>query len=177
MYIWTGIYMEDQLPGLKQKRDDVARLFAAPRPEHALPLHVSLKISFPVPDGEAAAVIGAIGDCLRGTSPFSLPVRGVEREEGIVWVRMGECPPLAALQTRLNDLLAERFAVPRHPYDLDFKFHATLFMDEDREKTAKAFALLKDAPLPSSLVARRFVVGTSPTGKPGSYAIVFDAAL
>lgn len=54
---------------------------------------------------------------------------------------------------------------------LDYKFHSTLFMDNDTEMIDKAYDLIRNEDLPSKLIANKFVIGTSESGKLGTYSV------
>ena len=66
-------------------------------------------------------------------------------------------------------MLSERFGIGLHEYDLDFLFHTTLFMDSDAEKVRRGYEAIKNIPLPSVLRANRFLIGSSPEGKLGTF--------
>ena len=103
--------------------------------------------------------------------PFKIDIKGIEKHENIMWIRMYSNDELEELATSLNMMLKEKYGIPLHEYDLDFIFHTTLFMDDDAEKINAAHHLLGDLVLPEILIANRFVIGTSNTGENGTYRI------
>ena len=65
----------------------------------------------------------------------------------------------------------EKYNIPLHEYDLDYKFHTTLFMDDDWEKVKQAYRKIRHMKLPARLTAERFVIGVSASGALGTYRI------
>ena len=138
---------------------------------YTLPMHISLKISFAVEQERSDEIVDRILSYLSATSPFDATVRGVERENTIAWIRYAESDDLKALSVGLNDMLLREYGIGLHPYDNDFKFHSTLFMDDDADKVVGALENMGTLPLPTTVRIHRFVVGTSPTGALGTYRV------
>ena len=57
MYIWLGIDLDSQLQQLKISRDNARKQLGMPVDNPNFPMHVSLKISFEVPNDVAPKVI------------------------------------------------------------------------------------------------------------------------
>ena len=171
MYIWTGIDVDDQLPGLRQRIGELEERLDISNSNLTLPVHISLKMSFPVEEENVPAVREALEVFLNSLPPFDIPVRGVEYHETIAWIRMRENETLNRIHDELNTLLQERFGVGLHEYDRDFLFHTTLFMDADAEKVRQGYEAIKNTPLPAVLRAERFLIGSSPAGELGTYQI------
>ena len=171
MIVWVGIDMDSQYGLVKEVTKAVEKEVGVDHSNFTLPMHVSLKISFNVEERDFQAVEDVITAIYDRTEPFEIAVKGIELHENICWIRMKENPRLNALSEELNYTLRDKFGVPLHEYDLDFKFHTTLFMDDDAEKVAKAYEKVKDIPVPDKLMARRFVIGTSESGDLGTYKI------
>ena len=51
------------------------------------------------------------------------------------------------------------------------KGSTTLFMDDDAEKTKKAYELIKSEPIPEKIYADGFLMGRSENGDLGTYKI------
>ena len=66
---------------------------------------------------------------------------------------------------------SKKYGVPLHEYDMDYKFHTTLFMDSDTDKMNAAYDAIKNEPVPKTLRADRFIIGTSPSGALGTYSV------
>lgn len=174
MHIWTGIDVDSQLPGLREGIRRIENEIGVVHSiaNNALPLHISLKMSFPMPDDRAEEVIDRLAAFYRGEAPLTAGLRGIKREQTIVWLRTRDSAALRGLHDRLLAMLGAAYGVTPHPYDLDYIFHVTLFMDDDQEKVARAYAAIKDAPVPQALRLDRFVIGASPTGALGTYRVM-----
>ncbi len=172
MYLWIGIDVEDDLEALKIKTRKIEREIGFAHSNFTLPLHISVKISFPIKEHLREAIIDDILAYYHTLSPFALTPTGIECEDTIVWVRYKQSAALDKIHDALNALLHDRYGVGLHEYDLDYKFHTTCFMDENVEKIQRAYALIKDEPLPASVMASRFVIGYSESGALGTYRIL-----
>ena len=80
-------------------------------------------------------------------------------------------PLLKALSEEVNGILNHKHSIPYHQYDLDFKFHTLLFLDQDNEKVKKAYMKVKDTRLSETLVVKRFADCISPIGKLGTLKV------
>ncbi len=136
-----------------------------------LPFHISLKKSFSVDDSRVDECVDRICEYLSGLGPFHVDTDGFELNQGIIWLRVKENERLKAIHTHLVELAKEDFGSEPHEFDLVFKYHATVFTDSE-DKLRLAFDEVKGFPLPSSLLARDFLVGTSETGLPGEYSVL-----
>ena len=76
MYIWTGIDVDSQLHGIGELAKRAMEEVGCVPQGVALPLHVSLKISFEVPDARVGKVIADIKEIYRGTGAFPMSVAG-----------------------------------------------------------------------------------------------------
>lgn len=170
MFIWIAMEMESQMPETKR---DVRKIASAlgreDLPCFSLPLHLSLKISFPVPDGEAGAVRSAVRGIFSGYAPFPVGILGAERRDGLIWLRAEPVPELVSLHETLDQVLSERFGVPQTVWDRNFLFHITLFQGLTGEEAAKALGDLGEAVLPVRAWAKTWLIGSSPDGAPGTF--------
>ena len=171
MYIWVGIDVDRQLQEIKQKGLMVEKEIGFALSNFNMPLHISLKISFEVPEGKYGSISHDILNLFKNTGAFDIPVKSIENEGCIAWIRMGECPKLKKLSIKLNNMLLEQYGIPLHEYDTDYKFHTTLFIEQNTEMVRRGYEALKDFPLPATLRAERFSIGVSTEGKPGTYKI------
>ena len=172
MYIWVGIDVDSQLREIEALSLKAREEIGCAPPDFTLPLHVSLKISFEVPDREAERAVCDIENIYRESDAFIMKVSGIEYCEVITWIAIERNRSLDALHDRLNTFLKGKYGVPLHEYDTDYKYHSTLFMDDDREKVRKVYEKIKDEPLPRELRADRFLIGRSKSGVPGTYEVV-----
>ena len=171
MFVWVGINVEEQLKETRKAVDGVFEKIDISNVTCQLPLHISLKISFNIENELFDSVLNDIVSIYQAQKPFKIDVKGIEKHENIMWIRMHSNKDLEALATALNVMLKEKYNVPLHVYDLDFIFHTTLFMDDDREKINIAHTILGDLNLPETLVANTFVIGKSETGENGTYRV------
>ena len=171
MHIWIGINVDDQLAEVRRMASAAEATVGTKHSCYTLPMHISLKISFPVDDARFDEIVDRILDYFGTAKPFDASVRGVECENTIAWIRYAESDALKALSVGLNDLLLREYGIGLHPYDNDFKFHTTLFMDDDAERVSSAVEKMGTLPLPTTVRVHRFVVGTSPTGALGPYRV------
>ena len=171
MYIWVGINVEEQLKEVRSAVDGVFEKIDISNVTCQLPLHISLKISFEIENSLFENVLNDIIAVYNEQEPFEIKVKGIEKHENIEWIRMYSNEKIEALATSLNMMLRDKYGISLHKYDLDFIFHTTLFMDDNVEKINAAHRLLGDVALPQSLIANTFVIGTSETGKNGTYRV------
>ena len=172
MFIWTGIDVDEQLAGIRDRVRQLEKEQGVTNSNLTLPFHISLKISFEMDEARAAEVVDTLETFYRKLRPFEIPVSGVEYHTTIAWIRMKENETLNRIHNGLNDLLAERFGVGQHEYDRDYLFHTTLCMDEDAALVRGFYKALKDEPLPAVLKAEHFLIGASPSGALGTYRVV-----
>ena len=171
MFVWVGINVEEQLKETRMAVDRVFERIDISNVTCQLPLHISLKISFEIKNELFDSVLNDIIDIYNAQKPFEIKVKGIEKHENIMWIRMYSNEDLEALATSLNVMLRDKYGVPLHEYDLDFIFHTTLFMDDDAEKINAAHNLLGNVCLPETLIANTFVIGKSETGENGTYMV------
>ena len=171
MFVWVGINIEEQLKETRRAVDGVFEKIDISNVTCQLPLHISLKISFNIENELFESVLNDIVSIYREQKPFEIEIKGIEKHENIMWIRMYSNEDLEAFATSLNIMLKEKYSIPLHEYDLDFIFHTTLFMDDDAEKINAAHTLLGNLALPKNLIANTFVIGTSETGKNGTYRV------
>lgn len=171
MYIWTGIDVEKQLLDVKEKAIDIDRALAFKNSCFMLPMHISLKMSFPIRISEKEEIIKTIIDYYATIKPFEIELNKIEKYEHIVWIRMKENEYLNKISFDLNDILLKKYKIGLHEYDLDYQFHTTLFMDDDSDKVNRAFAEIQSVVLPKTISANTFLIGISETGNLGTFSI------
>jgi 2'-5' RNA ligase len=171
MYIWIGINVDEQLKIIKEKSFIIEKKLGFENSNFTLPLHISLKISFEVENSVYLNVIQTIAEYYQTLNAFEVDVKGIEKCEVVIWIRMFSNKSISKIHDDLNEILKNKYNVGLHEYDLDYKFHTTLFMDNDTEKIDKAYDLIRNEVLPSKLIANKFVIGTSESGKLGTYSV------
>ncbi len=170
MYIWTALYIEDNLEELRDQAISIGEQLGVKCPITFLPLHVSLKISFPVDEKRVDECIDVLCDYYSKLGPFSIEVEGYEMQNNIIWLRIKENERLVEIHRHLDELMKSRFGAEPNVLDNEFIYHCTLFYDTN-EKLPSAFEQLKRIPLPSRILAREFLIGASETGLPGTYSV------
>lgn len=171
MYIWIAADISDSLAFVKEKGMETERCISPSLTVYDLPLHISLKISFNIDDAHYTDAIDDISELLKRQKRFAVSVKQIEKIEDIVWIRYDENEHLNRIHKMLDELMLEKYGVPQHEYDLSFAYHTTLFFDADKEKVRRAYDLISDTELPSSITVSRFVVGLSPDGKWDTYKV------
>ena len=177
MFVWTAINIEEQLPELKRIKGEIEEKLGVFDSVVNLPLHISLKISFEVSDARYPDVIDAISEYYKSVKPFEVMPNKISREGSIIWFEMTPNEHLEKLHREITDMLEKRFGIPPHKFDLEFKYHTTLFLGLTEEKLAAAEKLLEGVHVPQGLTADHLVIGLSESGAPGTYRVTHDIML
>ncbi len=172
MYIWVGIKTEDELLPVKTAAISAEKAVGLKNSCYTLPMHISLKMSFYTKKEDSKSIISDIEKLFSSASPLAVKVKGIEIDDVIVWIRMEDDAVLNGIHDSLNTMLLNKYGVSLHEYDCDYKFHTTLFMDDDTDKLKKAYELIKDVPIPRRIYLDTFVIGVSDSGKLGTYAVI-----
>ena len=172
MWLWIGIDVDKEYLKTKDKIIEVMDKVGFDKTLLTLPFHVSLKMSFLIDDKDYNKVTKVIKDTLIKTKPFIVRVKGKEVMPNIIWARYFENIQLNKIHDELNKVLLNEFNIPLHEYDLDYKFHTTLFMDDDINKVSKASLLTNDLILPKRCKVNRFLIGASSNGELGTYKVL-----
>ena len=171
MYIWTGINVDNALRKVKEKAQAIYNTLPFSERLFTMPMHVSLKMSFEVPDEEAQMVIAALQRLFATQPSFGMQVIGLEQYDNIAWIRIVRSAKLDKLHDDILALLQTQFGVQPHEYDLDYTYHVTLFMDDDAEVVKCAAEQISTTPLPKLLTVDTFAIGTSEDGKIGTWTV------
>ena len=171
MYIWIGCKLpEDFETELRSHCLAANRHIGLNTAAFSLPQHISLKISFHTPDHEA--VLTELTEFLSTLQPFTILLGCAEQCGNILWLPVEENVILQKLHNALDTRLRERFKIPQHPFDKDFLFHTTLFIDKDIYKLSIMERAMTEFPVPRELHIDTFLLGLSPDSTPGSYRVV-----
>lgn len=171
-YLWVAIDIDRQLKELRNQVKLVADRLGSSNTALTLPLHISLRISFPVEDSVFEEAVRRIGGYYAGLSPFEVEVQGIERNGNIVWLKMKGNEQLDRIHADLVEIFQKEYGVPPHTYDRAFLYHATLWMGKDEAQAEEAYECLKQEKLPGRLVAEKFVIGCSETGRAGEFRVI-----
>ena len=131
MYLWAAINVEEQLKKLKNKVALVTDKLGCPNFASALPLHISLRISFQVDDSVFEEAVNRISEYYTTLSSFDVEVQGIEQNGTIVWIKMKGNRELDKIHKDLVDIFLEEYGVQPHDFDKAFLYHTTLWMGED----------------------------------------------
>ena len=172
MYIWVGVEVDGQIAEIKRSAFEIEKKIGFENSNFTLPMHISLKISFPVPDAVAEAVMNDIEKLYHSVTPFEIAVDKIECYENISWIRYKQNDKIDEIHDRLNAMLFEKYGIGLHEYDCDYKFHTTLFMENNEEKIRNAYEMVKGAYLPNKIFVNKLLIGASDSGKLGSYKVV-----
>ena len=171
MYIWIGCKLpadfENALRGHCLAANRHIGLNTA---AFSLPQHISLKISFDTPEHEA--VLEELTEFLSAQQSFQVRLGSSQRFGNILWLPAEENDTLLRLHAQLDELLENRFGIPRHEFDKAFLFHSTLFIDDRPAKLEAMAEAVRSFPLPPELQIDTFLLGVSNDGAPGSYRVV-----
>ena len=171
MFIWVGIDVDSQLNEIKEGTKTVENELNFKHSNFTLPLHISLKISFEVEENIFQNVIEDILEVYSQTKPFEIRTKAISCENNISWIRMEDNQMLLDLSKNINSLMLTKYNIPLHEYDTDYKFHTTLFMDDDCEKVKQAYMKIQHMKIPKHLMAERFLIGVSASGRLGTYSV------
>ena len=171
MYIWCAIDIDGQVAKARQKVAWVCAEMGIENPTLTLPYHISLKISCEVDDLRFEEAVRVISAHFSGIRPFKIATEDIERQGGILWIKHRESEELRAIHSWLVELFDRQYGVPPHAFDLSFAYHTSLYVG-DEETARMIYDLVKDEPIPEGLVANRFVIGCSESGKAGEYRVI-----
>lgn len=171
MYVWIGIDVDNSLKEVKNKALVIDKTIKFKNSCFTLPLHISLKTAFEVDEDSFEKVISTIVHYFLSIRPFKIYVNSFEKYDNIIWIRMNRNKELDKIHDDLNNSLKDEYGIELHEYDLDYKYHTTLFMDNNFNSINEAYNIIKKEKLPTSIVADLFLIGTSKSGELGTYTI------
>ena len=171
MYIWVAIDVDEQVSELREYAEGYVRGHGLSSPTLTLPFHISLKISFEIPDEKRVEVTRYIRDIFKTLKPFEIPVGRVEKNGLILWLTIGESAELASIHNRLDELMLEKYGVTEHEFDKAFIFHTSILILNSEEQICRAQDAIKAVNIPSTLVAKKIIIGSSESGRAGTYIV------
>lgn len=171
MFIWCAIDLDRQLGKIRKSAEEASNTLGVGNPALTLPLHISLKISCEIEDSRFDEAVKLISAHFSGIRPFEITPIGIERCGGVVWIRHEESEELSALHKWLVNLFKENYGVIPHQFDLEFAYHSSLYVGDEAD-AEQAYEMLKDEPIPCRLIADKFVIGCSESGRAGEYKVI-----
>lgn len=170
MFLWMAADLGNALGAIRERALAENRQWGLSEVAFTLPAHISLKISFSVPQEKSEPLQREAEAIFREIPSFSVRVKGLQQAPGVLWIAMEENEALRWLHEKMVGL-ARKYGAEPHPFDGDFRYHSTLFLSQEAEKLAQMAAALQDAPLPEQIAVRAFLIGGSETGKAGEYRV------
>ena len=171
MYVWVAVDVDEQVRELRESTEHYVKNIGSSSPTFTLPFHISLKISFNIPDDIINEAIGDIVELCGSLNPFPISVKDIEQNGPIVWITMQESKELEHIHNRLDELVLKKYGVLQHAFDKAFIFHTSLVIMDDEEQARLALDTIKKTSIPKTLIAKKIIIGTSLEGKPGTYSI------
>lgn len=165
MYLWVAIDVNEQVKEIRENAENYIKEQGLTSTTFTLPFHISLKISFQVPNDKFKEAVSDIRNFYKSLKPFKIMVKGIEQAGSILWITMQD-------STELDDMLYEKYGVLQHDFDKDFRFHTSVLMLNTEEHIRKAFNAMKDTNIPEILRAERFIIGSSVEGGAGNYSVI-----
>ena len=177
MYIWVAIDVNEQVSELREVAENYIKERGLSSTTFTLPFHISLKISFQIPDDKFEDAVSDIRDFYKSLKPFEIKTKGIERAGSIVWITMQESDELADIHKKLDEMLLEKYGVVQHNFDKDFQFHTSVIAQDNEVDILKAYDAIKDTEIPKILRAERFIIGSSVVGTAGTYSVLEEIKL
>lgn len=175
MYLWVGAVFdsesENEIRTVANKLNEEYRLSTV---AFSLPQHISLKISFECDDYKK--VIAVIKSQLKTISPFVVEIKDITKIDGsLIWLDINENVTLRKIHNLLNTLLLDTFDIPLKSFDgEDFKFHSTLFFDNQIDNIHQALIdkLKKEYILPKEYSIKEINFGIAESVRAGKFTVV-----
>lgn len=177
MYIWIAIDVNEQVRELREYAEGYTKTHGLISPTLTLPFHISLKISFQIPDTLHREVARDIRDFCKSLKPFTIPVKKAEASGTILWLTMQDTAELTYIHNKLDEMLLEKYGIEQHLFDKDFIFHTSLLIINDEDHILRAFDKIKGVNIPSAIKAKKIIIGSSKDGQPGTYKVDEEISL
>lgn len=171
MYIWVAIDVDEQVDELRKNTENYIKNQGLSSITFSLPFHISLKISFQIPNDRFKEVVSDIHKFYESLKPFKIMVKGIEQAGSIIWITMQDSTELTYIHEKLDEMLFEKYGVVQHDFDKDFRFHTSILMINNEEQISKAFDTIKGTNIPKILRAKKFIIGSSIEGQAGTYSV------
>lgn len=177
MYIWVAIDVNEQVIKLREVAENYMNEQGLSSTTFTLPFHISLKISFQIPDDKFEDAVSDIRDFYKSLKPFEIKTKVIERTGSIVWIAMQYSNELVDIHKKLDEMMFEKYGVVQHDFDKDFQFHTSVLALNNKVDTLKAYDAIKDNDIPKTLRAERFIIGSSVEGLAGTYSVIEEVEL
>ena len=171
MYIWIAIDVNEQVRELREFAECYIKKHGLTSSTLTLPFHISLKISFQIPNDKCREVICDISDFCKTLKPFTIPVKRFEKNDTIIWLTMQESDYLNYIHNNLDELLLKKYGVVQHDFDKSFIFHTSILIMNNDEHLYNAYEVIKDIKIPNELKVEKIIIGSSTNGQAGTYSV------
>ena len=171
MQLFIAFNVEDDFKYLRENINSIGEKLNILSSKYYLPFHISLKNNFTVSSEVLDEVINTLDEYVSKMKTHRVKVKGIEISNKIVWLRMHNDTFLRKIHSDLDRILKKRFNIIRHRIDFDYKFHVTLFMDEDISKINEAYLKIKTIDIPKNIELNKILIGLSLDGEIGSYKV------
>ena len=170
MYIWFGINIDENISTFKNNFLKIAQNHNATPQFNFHPPHISLKITSKINDEIFEHVVNDCLEYYKTLKPFKVLTDCIEIENAFMWLRWKENSNLIQIHNALCALMKEKYQIDLHPFDYEYKFHTTLFVDAEKlspELVNDVFSLK----IPSEIIVNNFFVGFSKDNISENYKI------
>lgn len=172
MYIWIGARFpkeyEDKIRNICRQ---VNKKYHVSELSFTLPQHISLKISFE--SKEYKEIITYLEKHLQKYETFYVKIKNIEKvDNSIIWLNIEKNENLIKIHNNLNIELQSNFNIGLNKYDgNDFKFHSTLFQEENININELYKELLK-YDFEENIKINEIDIGISEEGKVGTFEVI-----
>lgn len=169
MNVFIAIDVNDNFKNLKIAVDRIDKQIGINKSK--LPLHISLMMPFEIEDEMLDNLISDVNTFFKERDVFNIYPKGIENVHTICWLRMKESKIINDMHDDLLKMIVDKYHIKPHEYDYDYKFHCTLFLNEDANIIDKGYELIKNEMYPEVVNAKNICLGISDSGLIGTYHI------
>lgn len=177
MYIWLSLNVDEYFKNIKETVKSVKQNLGISYGNESLPWHISLKMPFLVPVGQEVDIIEDIEKIYNSLTKFTLEIKSIEFEKNILWIRYKDNKKLESIGESLNAMLKNKYNISYHEYDFNYKYHTTLFMNDNENIIREGYLLLKNELLPNEIHINKFFIGYSLDGKSNTWKILKEISI
>mgnify|MGYP003290360078 CR=1 FL=1 len=174
MYLWIGLGIEEKTEQeIRKYCREVNKNYDVNEQSFTLPQHISLKISFNTDNYKK--IIEDLKIKFSNNKKLNLNVEKVDSVPGVIWLVIKETLDLRNYHNKILKYLESKYAISKIGFDGDtFKFHSTLFQDEDNKELVKKLYNNIDKNIFENreLTVNRIYFGVSEIGKVGTYKVI-----
>ena len=173
MYIWIGaVFPKEYENKIRNICRQVNRKYNVSELSFTLPQHISLKISFQ--SKEYKKIIEYLEEYLQDYKCFYVKIKNIEKiDNSLIWLNVEKNKRLMNLHNNLNKELQNKFNIGLNKYDgNNFKFHSTLFQDNESNNNNKLYKELFEYDFENIIKINEIDIGISEEGKVGTYDVI-----